>query len=62
MDLLINALCITVGIMAGLILTIILFFKITIWIFGTKAKRRMEKIAMKAVSPKEGTKTGNKRD
>lgn len=62
MDLLINALCITVGIMAGLILTIILFFKITIWIFGTRAKKRMKKTNPKTAPPKERIKIDNKRD
>lgn len=62
MDLLISALCVTVGIVTGLIITVILFFKITMWIFGTRAKRKMKKTAMKAVSSKEGTKVGNKRD
>ncbi|WP_455630935.1 hypothetical protein [Megamonas sp.] len=62
MDLLINALCVTVGIVTGLIITVILFFKITMWIFGTRARRKMKKTAMEAVSLKEGTKIDNKRN
>ena len=58
MDLLINALCITVGIVVGLIITIVLFLKLTIWIVGFKAQK-MKRTAMKTVSPKEKAKFDN---
>ena len=56
MDLLINALCITVGIVAGLIITIVLFLKLTIWIIGFKAQK------MKTTVPKEKATSANKID
>ena len=61
MDLLINALCMTVGIVAGLIITVILFLKLTIWIVGFKAKK-IKKLAMKTTVPREKAKSDDKID